>query len=229
MSYILDALKKSDQERQQGNLPHLHSAHGPLLQGRGSSSLLKQHYILWLISGGALLLLISLGILFFQYRQVIAERDVVKTTEATVPTTEETVPSAEPQTSMTPDQTQPSRRIAAGNESSSPQVTVQDQNEELVSIAAQTDIPEPLAGIDTGAPPSLPLLNDLPAAVQAEIPDLKYAGHTYSQNSNQRMIIINGKILREGNMIAPNIYLREITWEGLIIESNGTLFRVQTN
>jgi hypothetical protein len=43
------------------------------------------------------------------------------------------------------------------------------------------------------------------------------------------MIIINGKILREGHLIAPNIYLREITWEGLIIESNGTRFRVQTN
>jgi general secretion pathway protein B len=222
MSYILDALKKSDQERQQGNLPHLHSAHGPLLQGRGSSSLLKQHYILWLISVGALLLLFSLGILFFQYRQVVAERDIIKATEATVP-------SAEPQISRTSDKVQPSHRIAEGNESSSPQVTVQDQNEEPVSVAAQAGISEPSTGIDTGAPPSLPLLKDLPAAVQAEIPNLEYAGHTYSQNSNQRMIIINGKILREGNVIAPNIYLREITWEGLIIESNGTLFRVQTN
>jgi general secretion pathway protein B len=223
MSYILDALKKSDQERQQGDLPHLHSAHGPLLQSRRSSSILKQQYIPWLVFGGVLLLVISLGILFFQYRQVIAERESIKATE-TIP------PSTKPQISREADPAQPTR-IAENNASSSPQVMIQDPNkvpEVPVSITVQAP-PEPSTGIDTSPQTDLPLLSDLPAIVQAEIPNLEYAGHTYSQNPSQRMIIINGKILREGNVIAPNIYLREITWEGLIIESNGTRFRVQTN
>ena len=224
MSYILDALKKSDQERQQGTLPHLHSAHGPLLQNRDSSSILKQQYIPWLVFGGVFLLVISLGILFFHYRQVVAERDIITATETTPPSTE-------PQISQKPDPAQPSTRIAENNASSSPQIMIQDQDEvpEVpVSITVEAP-PEPSTGIDTEPQTDLPLLKDLPAIVQAEIPNLEYAGHTYSQNPSQRMIIINGKILREGNLIAPNIYLREITWEGLIIESNGTRFRVQTN
>jgi general secretion pathway protein B len=221
MSYILDALKKSDQERQQGTLPHLHSAHGPLLQNRDSSSILKQQYIPWLVFGGVFLLVISLGILFFQYRQVVAEREITKATETTPPSTE-------PQISQEPDPAQPSTRTGENNASSTPQVMIRDQNEVPVSITVQAP-PEPSTVIDTTAQSDLPLLKDLPAIVQAEIPNLEYAGHTYSQNPSQRMIIINGKILREGNLIAPNIYLREITWEGLIIESNGTRFRVQTN
>jgi general secretion pathway protein B len=170
------------------------------------------------------MLVIGLGILFFQYRQVIAERESIKATETTPPSTES-------QISREADPEQPSTRIAENNASSSPQVIIQDPNkisEVPVSITVQAP-PEPSTGIDTTAQTDLPLLNDLPAIVQAEIPNLEYAGHTYSQNPSQRMIIINGKILREGNVIAPNIYLREITWEGLIIESNGTRFRVQTN
>jgi general secretion pathway protein B len=184
---------------------------------------LKQQYIPWLVFGGVLLLVISLGILFFQYRQVIAERESIKATE-TIP------PSTKPQISREADPAQPTR-IAENNASSSPQVMIQDPNkvpEVPVSITVQAP-PEPSTGIDTSPQTDLPLLSDLPAIVQAEIPNLEYAGHTYSQNPSQRMIIINGKILREGNVIAPNIYLREITWEGLIIESNGTRFRVQTN
>jgi general secretion pathway protein B len=185
---------------------------------------LKQQYIPWLVFGGVLFLVISLGILFSQYRQVIAERDSIKATETTPPSTA-------PQIPQEADPTQPSTRIAENNASSSPQVMIQDPNkvpEVPVSITVQAS-PEPSTGIDTTAQTDLPLLHDLPAIVQAEIPNLEYAGHTYSQNPSQRMIIINGRILREGNVIAPNIYLREITWEGLIIESNGTLFRVQTN
>ncbi|MGB3222072.1 MAG: general secretion pathway protein GspB [Desulforhopalus sp.] len=225
MSYILDALKKSDQERQQGNLPHLHSAHGPLLQSRGSSSILKQQYIPWLIFGGVLLLIISLGILFIQYRQIVAEKESIKTTETVASSAEQQV-SQQP-----PDPAQSSTTIAENTVSSSPQVMIRDQHkvpENPVSVTVQ-GYPESPTGVDTTAQTDLPLLKDLPAGVQAEVPNLEYAGHTYSQNPSHRMIIVNGKILREGSLIAPNIYLREITWEGLIIESNGTRFRVQTN
>lgn len=76
---------------------------------------------------------------------------------------------------------------------------------------------------------SLPLLNELSSELRAEIPSLKFAGHTYSENPYQRMIIINGKILREGDMIEYNTKLAEINWEGVTIEFNGTRFRVKTD
>jgi general secretion pathway protein B len=223
MSYILDALKKSDQERQQGISPHLHSAHGPILQNRNSSSPFKQRTIIWMISGGVLLFCTCFGILFFQYHLFLAEKDSTKTTDTPLL-------SAETEKPRTTPPAQPANQNIQRNETSSPQVTVKDQDKVLLSIAVQESSPNPPAGIETEiAQTSLPLLQELSGTVQAEISNLNFAGHTYAKNPSQRMIIVNGKILREGDMIAPSTYLREITWEGVTIEFNGTRFRVITN
>jgi general secretion pathway protein B len=222
MSYILDALKKSDQERQQGNSPHLHSTHGPILHSEKSSSPFKQHPAFWMVAGGILLFCTCLGILFFQYSYFLAEKEAIKKTSP--------LPPAKTQTSRTTPPVQSSNPDFQGNESSSPQVAVKGQDKVLLSIAVQGGTPDPPAGVETEAPQtSLPLLKDLSGILQAEIPNLNFAGHTYSKNPAQRMIIINGKILREGDMIAPSTYLREITWAGVTIEYNGTRFRVNTN
>jgi general secretion pathway protein B len=221
MSYILDALKKSDQERQQGNAPHLHSTHGPILQNRNSSSPFKQRTTIWMVSGAVLLFCTCLGILFFQYSYFRAEKEAIKTTPLL---------SAETEKPRTTPPAPSSNLDIQGNESSSPQVTVKEQDKVLLSIAVRGGGPDPPAGIETESPQtSLPLLKDLSDILQAEIPNLNFAGHTYAKNPSQRMIIINGKILREGDMIAPSTYLREITWEGVTIEFNGTRFRVNTN
>jgi general secretion pathway protein B len=223
MSYILDALKKSDQERQQGISPHLHSAHGPILQNRNSSSPFKQRTTIWMVSGGVLLVCTCLGILFFQYHHFLAEKDSTKTTDTPLL-------SAETEKPRTTPPAQPANQDIQRNESSSPQVTVKDQDKVLLSIAVEGSSPDPPAGIETEIPQtSLPLLQELSGTVQAEISNLNFAGHTYAKNPSQRMIIVNGKILREGDMIAPSTYLREITWEGVTIEFNGTRFRVITN
>ncbi len=70
----------------------------------------------------------------------------------------------------------------------------------------------------------LPEFKDLPGSLQAAIPELHCAGHTYSTEPEKRMIIINNSILREGEKIDENLRLVEITWDGLIIEFNGERF-----
>jgi len=67
------------------------------------------------------------------------------------------------------------------------------------------------------------LLKDLPEDIQDRLPDLKFAGHTFAQNPSQRMIIVNDKILKEGGKIDPFTRLVEITWEGVILESDGAI------
>lgn len=226
MSYILDALKKSDQERQQGDSPNLHSTHGPIIgQRRNSSSIIKQHTFL-LVSGGVVLLCAFLGILYFQYHRFFSEQNSTETPDAALLSTV-------PQTPTTAPLTQPSSRGTEENKTSSQQVAVIEKSEVVLSTTGDESTPDPPASIAATAAQTsvslLPLLEDLPAALQAKIPHLKFAGHTYSKKSSQRIIIINGKILREGDMIAPSTYLKEITWEGVTIESNSIRFRVKTN
>lgn len=74
---------------------------------------------------------------------------------------------------------------------------------------------------------NLPYLQDLSPQVQAEIPKLEFAGHAYALDPSQRLIVINGAIMREGDQIDAATRLTEITWEGVIIDRNGVQFQVK--
>lgn len=73
----------------------------------------------------------------------------------------------------------------------------------------------------------LPYLQDLSPQVQAEIPKLQFAGHAYALDPSQRLIVINGAIMREGDQIDAATRLAEITWEGVVIDRKGVRFQVK--
>jgi general secretion pathway protein B len=75
---------------------------------------------------------------------------------------------------------------------------------------------------------TLPFVDELPASVRDTLPSLKFAGHTYSASPNNRMIIINNSIKREGDPIEQGLKLEEITWDGVILNSRGVRFQVMT-
>lgn len=204
MSYILDALKKSDQERQQGTSPNLLSKHGSIPSDMVFSPF-KRHRAFWLIPVGILIFLTGLGIFFFQYQGQFVQRDSTKTTNTVRPSDKLQTPS--------------------------PQVLVKEKIQVLEPMIITEETVTDLQTVIEQEPPqtSLPFLNELPAALRAKLPNLKFAGHTYSENPYQRMIIINGKILREGDMIDSNTRLAEINWEGVTIDFSGIRFQVKTN
>jgi len=110
-----------------------------------------------------------------------------------------------------------------------PQVIIKENNQVLRSIPVDETPPDPPTVVQPETSRTfLPLLEELSPEVQAKIPSLKFAGHTYSAEPSQRMIIINGRILREGDMITPDTRLTEITWEGVIMTCSGIRFRVIT-
>jgi len=90
--------------------------------------------------------------------------------------------------------------------------------------------PEPMA--TAGRPPTtstadLPLLKELPFAIQAAIPEMKFSGHAYSADPDLRLIMVNTSIVREGDIIAPDVRLVEITENGLVLSFRQKRFRVE--
>lgn len=79
MSYILEAIKKSDQERKQGEIPDIHTLHVPLIN-ESSSSAMKT----WLI-----LLLMIINVVFLAWI-IMDDREIAlpMTTGSQVPITE---------------------------------------------------------------------------------------------------------------------------------------------
>lgn len=73
---------------------------------------------------------------------------------------------------------------------------------------------------------AVPHLVDLPESVKRSIPNLKYSGHVYSSLPSHRKVIINGSDIREGDLIADNLLLDEITADGVILQYNEHRFRI---
>ncbi len=208
MSYILNALKKSEQERQRENGPSLNSVHGsvPGFQKRYSKK--KTTLALWCLSA------ITLGLAFsVSYYISLHTSPVDLPVETAVPPKPTAPSSTSP--SLTPSRTTTVPLMLAREEKK----IVRVNKEGRLLTAGET--PK-----QTGTKhQSLPSTQQLPEEVKRNIPEITLAGHTYSETPGQRMVIINNKILREGNTLDGNIRLVEITWDGVVLDYNGTQFQ----
>lgn len=68
-------------------------------------------------------------------------------------------------------------------------------------------------------------LHELPAAIQGEIPALSITGYIYSHNKADRTVLINKKLLREGDQIAPDFILEKLTPTGMVLNYKGYRYR----
>lgn len=81
---------------------------------------------------------------------------------------------------------------------------------------------------------SVPLLqeNKLIAIEQAPIhllatmPTLKISSHIYSPQADRRSIVVNGQRMVEGDFVAPNIQILEITHQGMVVSAEDLALEV---
>lgn len=67
----------------------------------------------------------------------------------------------------------------------------------------------------------------LPDALRRELPPLEFTLHVYSELPQQRSIIINHRMMREGEALEPDLSLQAITEEGVIMLFHSEYFRVR--
>jgi general secretion pathway protein B len=211
MSLILDALKKSQRERHKGKTPRLTSVHGKLSVSRPKSSFRPVLFLFSLIS-----LAIGAGACYVY----LASKDAIKI--ADMPPTKQletasvTIAEAPPEMSTDEFATSPSGPpVNPGSSTSIPEVPA------ISGAETQPLLKEEPEG-------SLPSYENLPTEIRIRVPVFHFSGHTYSNDPAQRMIIVNSSIKREGETIGVNARLIEITWDGVIVEFEGTRFFKQT-
>jgi general secretion pathway protein B len=81
--------------------------------------------------------------------------------------------------------------------------------------AAKAPDPEPAVGA----------LQDLPAQIQREIPPLAIGGYIYSGNKADRSVLVNNRLLREGDEAAPGLVLEKMTPSGMVLNYKGYRYR----
>ena len=67
---------------------------------------------------------------------------------------------------------------------------------------------------------------ELPADFQQSVPEMEFSFHFFSKKDGKSSVVINGRSLREGQMIASKTKLRLITTTGVIIFHGGRFFHV---
>ena len=209
MSYILDALKKSDRERHEGEVPGLDAIHDryPYSSEHPSNS----HWIKYFFTAFATFLLISIFSAAWYLKN--NSSDPVETAslskkQFTNTATEKTIATTTPE---------PKKNDAESDLPQAPVVLTSVKKKILIPYQEEPSQEEPA---------EIPGFTDLPPADQEAIPELHFAGHTYAEDPSKRMIIINNNILREGDKVNNSLSLIEITWTGVILDYMGQQFEM---
>lgn len=232
MSYILDALRKSEQERQRGKVPHLNSyMDEPTVEAP------RRNIWPWVT---AAVIAINITIVAIIWAPSRGPEPVAQTATATpaptptpVPEQQVSAPAQAPaQTAPPPQATTP---VPAAQPEQVPSTVVVDQRPPVQDtptvVSPQTpaysDEPEePFYPPPAPNVAYLPQLEELPSHQRGNIPDMTFSSHMYSSVPRFRSIIINGKRLKEGEYFTENLQVREITDKGVIMSNGNVLFAV---
>ena len=230
MSYILEALKKSDQQRQRGVTPTLPAA--PITVA-APKRLLLMYY------GALTVVLLGIGITIGWLRPWQAEHPA----PAAVPIAAKPPVPAPQQTAPVPLAAPPEMVKKAAQELPAP-VPLPSAQAAFVVEAIKPDIPASAATPVVAAAPApqvapestaIPVgvaqeqeaiaKTELPPAIQQEIPPLTIQLHAYANHPGERLVSINFKMLREGESLMPGLRLEQITPDGVIFGYKGYRFR----
>ncbi len=69
-------------------------------------------------------------------------------------------------------------------------------------------------------------VNELPSSVQQTLPGITISAHYYDSRPASRVVSINGRVLHEGQPVAAGLALERITPEGVILSYRGYRFRM---
>ncbi|WP_372965521.1 general secretion pathway protein GspB [Marinobacter sp.] len=222
MSYILDALRKSEAERRQGKAPDL----GQQVQMVYRPKKKPVSAVVWV----ALALMANAAVLaymFWSSKQVQAPVDAEMPTAKSEPLAEPEHPASinqlkpEPEVTV-PLQNEPAKLSQALVESSpeepayeQPTVIVPSQSERRMLTAP------PVAQIQG----RVPHLVELPLSFQKSVPDLTFNSHIYSSDPSASRVMINNRYLRTGEGFGQ-LMVENITEDGVVLSKNGQRFRV---
>ncbi|QJW84743.1 general secretion pathway protein GspB [Ramlibacter terrae] len=74
--------------------------------------------------------------------------------------------------------------------------------------------------------PRVLAMKDLPPDVQRELPKLAITGGVHSDNAAQRMLIVGGQVFSEGATLAPGVVLEQISARAAVLQFRGHRFSV---
>ncbi|WP_439113416.1 general secretion pathway protein GspB [Hydrogenophaga sp.] len=243
MSYILDALKRADAERERGHVPGLHTHNAP--PSAATQARINRPAMARVLAAVASAVAVGLAVWWWhtapeaspaqqQATGTVASADGAAPMQAPptadvapandlvsaapgVPTPASKAPPAAvlpllapppPAPIAAPPRAEPPRTDASAQQPTPPQ-----------AVASNTPAAAP-------APAAVRSFAELPAEARAQLPAVNVSGSTYSQNPAHRMLIANGKVVQEGQEIAPGLVLETIGPRSAVLNHRGMRYSI---
>ena len=246
MSYILEALKKAQAERQLGNSPTLHAPTLQSVERSAAAGRLKKPLLLLIVVMGVAIV----ALLAMLLKPAAAPADV--------PTVRDLAGAPAPAGPPTPATT----AAAARDPLPAPAQVAADGPAPLPApvaalpppVATLTPLPRKHADPQTApaapvsaananasananpaAAPAKPAaafeepvqnLRDLPEPIQRSIPQVAVGGYIYSKNPSDRLLLIDKVLRREGDEVAPGLKLEKLNPKEAVFNFKGYRYRV---
>ncbi len=234
MSFILDALKKSESDRQRQSGPALFEV---------KVAPPRPRLPLWAVVLGLLLVAnaVIVGWLLMR-RPAHAETAAAQPASlpaAVPPATAPQVPAAAPASpplasAVPPTAAAPAAAAplaAAPGSAAPPPAAAAPDDTGSEDTAPATDAPPAAAAAPTlgshvrrGTADGVPLYQDVAAMPNTHVPQLRLDLHVYAQRPEERFVMINMKKLREGDSLPEGVRVDSITPEGAVLTYAGSRF-----
>jgi len=253
LSYILDALRRADAERELGEVPTLHAQAAPLDSSDDGFDVPPAKWGRWVAV--VLSLLAVSAVAWWWLRPdafepksavVLAAPAPAAQPMAQAPTPPQSLPQLEP--TMAPFAEKASEFVAQPPASQAQAVVAPDVLEKkaashtagLAGLAASAGAPKTTP--PPGSPPAEPKttakavaaapqdpvvgVNDLPEAIRREQPKLSVGGAMHSANPANRMLILNGQVFHEGDQVTADLVLEQIKLKSAVLVYKGYRYSI---
>lgn len=236
MSYILDALKKAESERHLGGVPSIHAG-APVAAVTDDTPAWRKN-LPWLLVALFALVLLAYVLWSHPWSGTLAESAVhvaARPATETTPIQQNATPAPAPVSAPVP----VNAPVAVApppptRETPWPAPAAARPAPVAAEKPAPTEKPQPEmavkpAVVETPVVPQddeVGSLQSLPQSIQREVPQISVNGYIYARNPADRTVLINKRLMHEGESIAPDLVLEKMTPKGAILNYKGYRFRV---
>ena len=233
MSYILEALKKAQAERQLGNAPTIHAP--PPMYAAPERAQGANRRTLMIGVGLGVLLVVAAALVWLrqggeqpvQLAGASAPAPVATPAPTPAPVVAVAPPAAPAlapapvQRDAAPVAAKPAPAPVKASEPPRPAAPVAPAVEPVRVNPESAPVAAAPAGDD-----SLRSLQQLPEALRREIPPVAFGGYIYSPTPGESLLLVDKMLRREGEEVAPGLVLERLTPKAAVMNYRGTRYRV---
>jgi len=245
MSYILDALRRADAERERGVVPSLQSQQHTIVDDDVATA--PPRSLLWAVVALAVALLAVLAWSLLRPAAAPARAPVEGSITAPVPAP---LPTLQPAPLPTPTATAPAEAspppalapTTVANPAPPPQRTAAPRADTAAlppakaGVEPQRPATPPATKRAAAAPPAgtapatteprVYSSSELPEEIRRDLPKIVIGGSSYSSAAASRMVMINGQVFHEGDRLAPDLVLERIRLKSAVFAFKGWRYEV---